>query len=83
LAWAWGSIAYGWEAAHSPAYRGQRGRSWQEVEPELRCGWESQNTRSTWDEVQNQVRDAWDVALEARPAERSSEPAEPAAAPVR
>jgi hypothetical protein len=55
---------------YEPGYRygfesGQRhrGRDWQEVEPELRSGWDRYehrgDNRSTWDQVKDSVRDAW------------------------
>jgi hypothetical protein len=54
-----------------PAYRygfdsAQRyeNRKWDDVEPELRAGWDRyehrRDTRSTWEQVKGAVRDAWD-----------------------
>ena len=56
---------------HRPAYRygfesaGRNGgRSWNEVEPELRGGWDRYehrgDNRSTWEEVKDSVKDAWE-----------------------
>ena len=40
------------------------GRSWNDVEPDLRSGWEKFEGKSgaggTWESVKNAVRDAWD-----------------------
>jgi hypothetical protein len=58
-------------ADHEPGYRygfesaqRHRGRDWDEVEPELRSGWERYEHRgsneSTWDSIKQSVRDAWD-----------------------
>ena len=50
---------YGFESAH----RGSP-RSWEEAEPELRKGWDRYehrgDNRSTWDEIKDAVKDAWD-----------------------
>jgi hypothetical protein len=50
---------YGFESAHR-----HRGRDWNEVEPELRSGWDEYehrgDNRSTWDSIKDSVRDAWD-----------------------
>lgn len=50
---------YGTEAA-----RRHEGRPWNEAEPELRKGWQSYEhrgeSRSTWDEIKDAARDAWD-----------------------
>src|SRR3954453_18049197 len=49
---------YGFESA-----RHHMGRSWDEAESDLRGGWESYEHRgqsqSTWDEIKEAVRDAW------------------------
>jgi hypothetical protein len=48
---------YGYESASR-----LRGRSWNDVEPELRTGWNSFEGRgqSTWENIKDAVRDAWD-----------------------
>lgn len=50
---------YGYESA-----RHHRGRNWNEVETELRAGWDRYEhrgeSRSTWDQIKDSVRDAWD-----------------------
>jgi hypothetical protein len=50
---------YGFESAQH-----HLGRSWDDAEPDLRTGWESYQHRgqnqSTWDEIKEAVRDAWD-----------------------
>jgi hypothetical protein len=50
---------YGYEAAGR-----HRGRQWNDVEPELRAGWDRYEhrgeNRSTWDQIKDSVRDAWD-----------------------
>ena len=57
--------------AYQPGYRYGfesvsrfRGRSWSDVEPDLRSGWERYEHRgeSTWDGIKDAVRDAWNVA---------------------
>lgn len=49
---------YGYESYHR--YQGKR---WEDVEPNLRSGWETyehrRDTRSTWEQVKDAVRDAW------------------------
>lgn len=56
---------------YRPAYRfgtesasRHQGRDWNEAEPELRRDWENYEhrgeSRSTWDEVKDAARDAWD-----------------------
>jgi hypothetical protein len=49
---------YGFESA-----RHHLGRSWDEAEPDLRRGWDAYEHRgespSTWDEIKEAVRDAW------------------------
>ena len=48
---------------HDSAIR-HRGRQWNDVEPELRSGWDRYEHRganqSKWDEIKAAVRDAWD-----------------------
>lgn len=47
----------GFESAHR-----YRGRQWNEVETDLRGGWDTYEHRgqSTWDNIKDAVRDAWD-----------------------
>jgi hypothetical protein len=49
---------YGFDSAQR-----YRGRDWNEVEPELRAGWDRYEhrgeNRSTWDQIKDSVRDAW------------------------
>lgn len=50
---------YGFESAQ------QYGdRQWQEVEPDLRSGWDRYehrgNQRTTWEQIKHAVRDGWD-----------------------
>jgi len=47
---------YGYEAANR-----HRGREWNEVEGDLRSGWDRFENRgqSTWENVKDAVRDAW------------------------
>ena len=48
---------YGYESATR-----YQNRKWDEVEPELSRGWNTYQYRgtSTWEQVKNAVRDAWD-----------------------
>jgi hypothetical protein len=48
---------YGFESAGS-----HRGRDWNDVEGDLRSGWDRYEHRgqSTWENVKDAVRDAWD-----------------------
>ncbi len=48
---------FAWERANDPEYRG---RSWTEVEPMLRRNWESRYHESTWNQVKDSIREAWD-----------------------
>ena len=48
---------YGWERARDPRYDG---RSWTEIEPQLRRDWESQYPDRPWDQAADAIRDAWD-----------------------
>jgi hypothetical protein len=52
-----GGYRYGYESAAR-----HKGRSWEDVEPELARGWSSYEHRggSAWDQVKHAVRDAWD-----------------------
>ena len=56
---------------YAPAYRygsagalRHRSATWDEVEPELRSGWDRYEhrgaARSTWEDIKDAVRDAWD-----------------------
>jgi hypothetical protein len=50
---------YGFESAQRYS-----GRDWQEVEPDLRAGWDRYeyrgDNRSTWEQIKAAVRDGWD-----------------------
>jgi hypothetical protein len=50
---------YGYESASR-----YRGRNWNDVEPDLRSGWNNYEHRgankSTWEEIKDSVKDAWD-----------------------
>ena len=50
----------GYRYGHESATR-FRGRAWNDVEPELRSGWDRWEHRgqSTWENVKDAVRDAW------------------------
>jgi hypothetical protein len=48
---------FGYDMYNDPRYRG---RSFDEVEPELRQDWEGRHYGSAWDDVKASVRDAWD-----------------------
>ena len=58
-------------AYYEPAYRygtesaiQHRGRFWDDVEPDLRSGWDryEHSASSTWENIKDAVRDAWDRA---------------------
>ena len=51
---------YGFESANR-----QRGRTWNEVESDLRSGWDRYEHRaqSKWENVKDAVRDAWDRVI--------------------
>jgi uncharacterized protein (TIGR02271 family) len=54
------AYSYGTEMRNSQMYRN---RPWDEVEPDLRSGWESRNagsTGSTWESMKAAVRHGWD-----------------------
>lgn len=59
------AFRYGFESAQHHV-----GRHWEEAEPDLRRGWESYEHRgqepSTWQEIKDAVRDAWDRVVGAR-----------------
>lgn len=48
---------YGFESANR-----FRGRQWNEIESDLRSGWEryEHRAKSTWENIKDAVRDAWD-----------------------
>jgi hypothetical protein len=50
---------YGFESAQRYS-----GRQWEEIEPDLRVGWDRYehrgNNRSTWEQIKAAVRDGWD-----------------------
>jgi uncharacterized protein (TIGR02271 family) len=48
---------YGYDQFGSGRYSG---RSWSQVEPELRTDWESRNPGRSWDSASGQVRHAWE-----------------------
>lgn len=52
-----GGYRYGYESAQR-----YPGRSWADVEPDLRRDWDMYQYRgqSTWEQVKDAVRDAWD-----------------------
>jgi hypothetical protein len=52
-----GAYRYGFESANR-----HRGTSWDEVETDLRNGWDrfEDRGRATWEDVKDAVRDAWD-----------------------
>jgi hypothetical protein len=52
-----GGYRYGWESAQR-----YPGRAWADVEPDLQRNWTSYEHRgsSTWEQVKDAVRDAWD-----------------------
>ncbi len=51
------SYRYGFKMRHDPRYRG---RSWAEVEPELRRDWESRHHDMPWDKAARAVRETWE-----------------------
>lgn len=55
---------YGYEAANR-----YQGRDWDDVEPELSSGWGSYEYRgsSTWEQIKDAARDAWDRVTGRRP----------------
>jgi hypothetical protein len=59
---------YGFESAQH-----HMGRSWEDAEPDLQRGWDSYKHRgegqSTWDEIKEAVRDAWERITGAKTAE--------------
>jgi hypothetical protein len=56
---------YGFESAQH-----HLGRQWDDAEPDLQRGWETYQHRgaatSTWDEIKEAVRDAWDRVVSGR-----------------
>jgi hypothetical protein len=59
---------YGWES-----YGRYRGRSFDEVEPELSRNWESKKNKLSWDRAREASRDAWQ-RLDSRDEEEDSTP---------
>lgn len=53
------SYRYGYEMSRDPRYRG---RSFSEVEPELRRDWETRHRDKPWDRFVDAIRDAWEGA---------------------
>ena len=51
------SYRYGYEMSHDPLYRG---RSFSEVEPELRRDWDTRHRDKPWDRFVDAIRDAWE-----------------------
>ena len=64
---------YGFESAGH-----HMGRNWDDAEADLRRGWDSYEHRgeaqSTWDEIKDAVRDAWDRITGARTDETQQRP---------
>ncbi len=48
---------YGESMAGNPGYRD---KPWEEVEPELRSGWESKHAQSSWEKFKEAVRAGWE-----------------------
>jgi len=48
---------YGYESYNSPRYRG---RTWQQVEPDLRADWETRYPRNPWEKVKSAVQGIWE-----------------------
>ena len=63
---------YGFESA-----RHNLGRSWDDAESDLRTGWDrygrESGSPSTWDEIKEAVRDAWNRVTGARTAESEAD----------
>jgi hypothetical protein len=57
------------------------GRPWEDAEPDLRQGWDSYEhrgqTTSTWDDIKDAVRDAWDRITGAQTANREGQNPQP------
>ena len=56
------AVRFGWEAAQRPEFRG---RTWEEVEPDLQQHWyqpQSPSEEMAWDQVRDAVRLGWDYA---------------------
>ena len=56
-----------WQPAYRYGYdsaRRYQNKAWEDVEPDLRSGWDRyehrRDTRTTWEQVKGAVRDAWD-----------------------
>ena len=60
---------YGYESAHQQS----AARDWDEIEPDLRSGWDryehAGEDRSTWEQIKDAVRDAWE-RVKGEPAHR-------------
>jgi hypothetical protein len=54
---------YGYNNASEERYRG---RSWEDVESELRLDYERNNPGSTWDQAKGAVRSGWDKYADQR-----------------
>jgi hypothetical protein len=52
---------YGWETYNNPRYQG---RSWREVEPELRRDWESRFPNSPWDQARTTLQENWGSTMQ-------------------
>jgi hypothetical protein len=59
-----GGYRYGFESANR-----YTGKSWNDVEPELSRNWNTYEHRgtSTWEQIKDAVRDAWDRAMGRHP----------------
>jgi len=51
------SYRYGYEMREQPNYRG---RSWNEVEPELQRDWSGRNPTTPWDRAKESIRETWE-----------------------
>ena len=48
---------YGYALRNRPEYRG---RSWSQVEPDLRRDWETRNPNTPWDRARESIRETWE-----------------------
>jgi hypothetical protein len=48
---------YGYDLFQSEHYRG---RTWDEIEPQVRGDWEREHPGSAWDEFKDAIREGWD-----------------------
>jgi hypothetical protein len=57
------------------------GRRWEDAEPDLRQGWDTYahrgDTTSTWDDIKDAVRDAWDRITGGQTADREGQNPQP------